>query len=87
MSGNSLENFSISSSPVTFTTVSRGASNSSRKKSEVLCVAVGREGMAGMSPSRSMSGNCEAAASKSISSPPLLRKSAMSSREQVVFWL
>jgi hypothetical protein len=79
MSGNSLENFSISSSPVTFTTVSLGASNSSKNKSfEVVRAAAA--GRVGMSPSREMSGKADAAASKSMSSLPpevksLLRKS------------
>jgi hypothetical protein len=82
MSGKSLENFSISSSPVTFTTVSRGASNSSRKKSLLRAAVLAVAGRAGMSPSREMSGNCDAAASKSMSSPPppvklLLKKSVI----------
>lgn len=85
ISGNSLSNFSISSSPVTLTGAAAGVgeSKSSNEKPEELGtgaagdVVVGRAGMSPMS-SREMSGKAEAALSKSISSLPAIRMSAFS---------
>jgi hypothetical protein len=80
MSGNSVLNFSISSSPVTFTAVSLcagGLSKSSNEKPE-LATTVGCEctGMSA-SPSSEMSGKADAARSKSMSSAPDWKKSDM----------
>ncbi len=78
-SGNSFSNFSISSSPVTFTSVSLplidGVSKSSNEKLPLDATGApdGADGT-GMSPSNSMSGKAEMACSKSISSPAAVAK-------------
>ena len=72
MSGNSLSNFSISSSPVTLTSVVRegGVLKSSKEKlSDALNGGAAAAGGMEMSPSSEISGKAEAARSKSISPP------------------
>lgn len=72
ISGNSFSNFSISSSPVTFTSVVLGGESKSSKEKpplEKVWPAGGADGT-GISSSSEMSGKAEAAASKSMSSPP-----------------
>jgi hypothetical protein len=88
ISGNSLSNFSISSSPVTLTGWEGTSSKSSKEKPALVFEAAGATGRLGMSPSpsREISGKADAAFSKSMSSDAVVRLDYLL-REIYVYYL